>query len=173
MDNLAAFFGAASTAILGAVAFWFTRHTQRYQVQRTVGDLQSSMAHFRAQYPEIVRYHSGWTPEYFGVLQGRTVDPDADTIVRYYSYIDIGLEYCNTALSAWDQRLISKDAFTKHYRPLIRYFVAENYPFLQSTMDGPYLSPYIRDEIIAATREGWDWEMRHELLAESPTAADG
>ena len=149
------------TAIVAVMAFWFSQHTQRYTAQRTIGDLQSSLVHYRAQYPEITKFSRRWTADDFV----RLYDNDNDTEVRYYGYVDLGLEFCNSALAAYRQGHIDAKVFETHYRPLVRYFLSENYPFVKCTLDGPYLSAYIRDELRTATSEGWDWSARHEDLA--------
>jgi hypothetical protein len=150
------------TAVVAIVAFWFSRHTQRYAAQRAIGDLQSSLVHYRAQYPEITKYSRGWTTGDFIRLYAD--DGKNAAAVRYYGYIDLGLEFCNTALAASRRRHIGAEVFEAHYRPLLRYFLAENYPFVESTLNGPYLSSFIRDELRLAEKEGWDWALRHEDL---------
>ena len=162
----AALLGAVSTAILGLVAFRLSHHAQRYTVQRAIGDLQSSMARFRADFPEIMHFGSRWSTHESAVLYGRAESADAGTIVRYYSYVDIGLEFCNTTLSAHTGGLLSAEVFDRHYRPLVRLFLAENYPFVATSLAGPYLSSYIRDELDAATRDGWNLALRHQQLGD-------
>ena len=150
------------TAVVATIAFWFSQHTQRYAAQRAIGDLQSSLVHYRAQYPEITKYSRDWTTEDFVRLYSD--DGENATAVRYYGYVDLGLEFCNTALAASGQHHVAAEVFETHYRPLVRYFLAENYPFVASALDGPYLSSYIRDELRLAQKEGWDWTRRHEDL---------
>lgn len=150
------------TAVVAIVAFWFSRHTQRYAAQRAIGDLQSSLVHYRAQYPEITKYSRSWTTADFIRLYDD--DEENATAVRYYGYVDLGLEFCNTALAASRQHHINPKVFEAHYRPLLRYFLAENYPFVESTLNGPYLSSFIRTELQMAKNEGWDWALRHEDL---------
>ena len=150
------------TAVVAIVAFWFSQHTQRYAAQRTIGDLQSSLVHYRAQYPEITKYSRGWTAADFVRLY--VGDEENAAAVRYYGYVDLGLEFCNSALAAARQRHIDAEVFATHYRPLLRYFLTENYPFVASTLDGPYLSTFIRDELRVAEAEGWEWALRHEDL---------
>ena len=159
---LASIASGVLTAVVAIVAFWFSQHTQRYAAQRAIGDLQSSLVHYRAQYPEITKYSRGWTTDDFIRLYA---DDDANaTAVRYYGYVDLGLEFCNTALAASRRRHLHAEVFETHYRPLVRYFLAENYRFVESALDGPYLSLYIRDELHLAEQEGWDWCRRHEDL---------
>ena len=98
------------------------------------------------------------------ILYGRRADPDADTVIRYYTYVDMGLEFCNTALSAFAEGHVSRRVYEGHYRPLVRLFLTENYPQVRSALPGPYLSTFVRDELRAARDEGWDWALQHQRL---------
>lgn len=111
-----------------------------------------------------MRCGAQWSPGSFTVAYGRADSADAATVVRYVAYVDIGMEFCNTTLAASRSRSISAEVFERHYRPLIRLFLAENYPFLLAALDGPYLPTYVRDELAAAVAEGWDWPERHARL---------
>lgn len=161
---VAAVVSAVATALLGLVAYRLSRQGQQYAAQRAIGDLQNAMATFRAEYPEIMRCAATWTPSRFPVAYGRVDDPTAAVTVRYTAYVDIGMEFCNTALAAVASRAISATVFEKHYRPLVRHFLAENYPFIASAMGSPFLPSYVRDELRAAESEGWDWAERHAAL---------
>jgi hypothetical protein len=93
--------------------------------------------------------------------------------VRYYSYLDLGLEFCNTALAAHSQGWIAGDVFEDHYRPLVRHpLFAENQPFVSFALPGPYLSSYVRDKWSAAEGEGRDWAEKHRLLAQAPLTSE-
>lgn len=87
------------------------------------------------------------------------------TWFRYYSYSELGLEFCNTTLAAADSGRLREDVFESHYRPLVRHFLAENYLFVSFALRGPYLSKYVREELSIAERDGWDWLEKHQLLA--------
>ena len=163
---VAAFIGAVSTAVIGYTAFRLSRKAQLYAAQRAIGDLANATARFRAEHPEIMRCASRWTRADFAVLYGRADAPDADTIVRYYSYVDMGLEFCNTALAARERGVVPSDVFERHYRPLVRLFLAENYPYVSTALSGPYLSSYVRGEMEKATEGGWDWDVQHREIAE-------
>ena len=160
--------GAFATVILGVIAYKLSQQAQRYSAQRSIGDLQTAMANLRASYPEVLALSVKWGAEETGILYGRIASPDRDAVVRYYSYLDLGLEFCNTALSAASKAWIAPDVFAGHYRPLVRHFLAENYPFVEFALQGPYLSRYVRDELAAAETEGWDWHEKHQLLGLPP-----
>ena len=114
-------------------------------------------------------YCSTWGEEGNAVLYGRAESAEAHAIVRYYSYMDIGLEFCNTCLAAHQSGLMTEAVFERHYRPLVRLFLTENYPFVQFASDGSYLSALVRAELVAATAElGWQWELQHLRLAPPP-----
>ena len=163
---VATLIGALSTAALGLIAFELSRHAQRYAVQRAIGDLQTSIARFRAEFPEVMSISPSWDAAANSRLYGRRDGTDTDDVVRYYSYVELGLEFCNTTLAAADAGRLTTDVFESHYRPLVRHFLVENYPFVCFALNGPYLSRYVRDELTAAETEGWDWPLKHRLLAE-------
>ncbi len=133
-------------------------------MQRTLGDLQNAMASFRSAHPAVMRLSGSWTSALRTSLYGKDDDPLTTDIIHYYSYIDIGLEFCNTTLAAAQAKRLSKEVLEGHYRPLVRHFLAENYPFIASSLPGPYLSTYIREELKAAVQEGWNWDQRHQEL---------
>jgi hypothetical protein len=162
---VATLIGALSTAALGFVAFSLSRHAHHYAVQRAIGDLQTAMARFRADFPEVMRMSAAWDAVANAQLYGRRHGSDNADVVRYYSYIELGLEFCNTTLAAADSGRLSTDVFDSHYRPLVRHFLAENYLFVSFALQGPYLSRYVRKELLAAETDGWDWMEKHHLLA--------
>jgi hypothetical protein len=136
---IATLVGVLSTAAIGLVAFLLSRHAQRYAVQRTIGDLQSALARFRADHPGVMRMTTSWDAKANGVLYGRDSGSHDDDIVRYYSYVELGLEFCSTTLAAREAGRLTDDVFNGHYRPLVRHFLAENYPFVAFILAGPYL----------------------------------
>lgn len=159
--------GAAATVILGWIAYQLSKQAQRYTAQRSIGDLQSAVANFRAEYPEVMAVSPEWGDTQAAILHGQSNGTDRDSIVRYYSYVELGLEFCNTALAARSRGSIPDDVFSRHYRPLIRHFLAENKPFIEYALRGPYLSDYVREEWTAAEASGWNWHERFHRLAGS------
>jgi hypothetical protein len=162
---------ALSTAILGVLAFRFSRHAGQYGAQRAIGDLHTALARYRAEYPDVMRRCRTWDKNDLAAVYG--IDParDIEPLVRYAAYVDLGLEFCSTALAAAKTGLISPKVFEGHYRPLVRLFLVENYRFLETVLDGPYVSTFVRDEITAAARSGWDWQARYDLLGALPDPA--
>ena len=90
--------GAISTIVLGIVAFGLSRRASRYSAQRAIGDLANTMAHMRSDHPEIMATGRHWKTSDMAILYGRRETANTSAIVRYYSYVDVGLEFCNTAL---------------------------------------------------------------------------
>ena len=72
-------------------------------------------------------------------------------------------------LYAGSTRSITDEEFTNHYHPLVRLFLTENWPIVETMLDGPFLSAAIRGDITAAEREGWRWRDRHRDLARPRT----
>jgi len=99
-------------------------------------------------------------------------DPVAQALlVRYEAYVDIGLEFCNTALGARAKGVLHKDDFGHQYQPLVRLFVAENWPFIRHALGNPYLSAFVRREIQARQAAGFDWQAAHlDITSRSATA---
>lgn len=94
------------------------------------------MANLRAEYPEVLAHSIQWGADETAILYGRSENPRRDSIVRYYSYIDLGLEFCNTALSAAAKGWIAPDVFANHYQPLVRHLLSENHPFVSFALPG-------------------------------------
>ena len=163
--------GVLSTVVLGLVAQRLSSTNQRYQARRTIGDLHSSMAHLRCEYPAIKTVCAHWDD-----LHSRRMYDDADPVaqallVRYEAYVDIGLEFCNTALGARAKGVLHKDDFVHQYQPLVRLFVAENWPFIRHALGNPYLSAFVRREIQARQAAGFDWQAAHlDITSRSATA---
>lgn len=160
--------GAAATVVLGIVAFGLSRRASRYSAQRAIGDLANTMAHMRSDHPEIMAIGRHWKASDMAILYGRRASPEASAIVRYYSYVDVGLEFCNTALAARDEGHIPAHVFDRHYRRLIRLFFAENWPYISQTRASQYVSQYVKDELAVAENEGLTWATLHEELAGPP-----
>ena len=119
------------------------------------------MAHLRCEHPAIKTVCTLWDD-----LHSRQMydgqDPVAQAlVVRYEAYVDIGLEFCNTALGARARGVLHKDDFEQQYRPLARLFVAENWPFIRNALSNPYLSALPRREIAAQEAAGIDWQAAH------------
>ncbi len=153
---------ALVTAGMGVFAFRLSRASSRYAARRAIGDLASSLAAFRAQYPEVMSVARGWSPESWDVLFAAPTTEETARLVRYYSFVEIGLEFCNTTLGAYAEGNLSREAFDRHYRPLVRLFVTEHWPMISNLLQNPYLSAYLRDEIAAGRASGWDWASQHQ-----------
>lgn len=92
-------------------------------------------------------------------------DPIAQALlVRYEAYVDVGLEFCNTALGARSRGILHKRDFVQQYQSLIHLFVAENWPFIRYALGNPYLSALLRREIAAQEAAGVDWEAAHTAI---------
>lgn len=163
--------GVLSTAILGLVAYRLSSVSQRYQARRAIGDLHSRMAHLRCEYPAIRTVCVNWDDHL-----SKTMYLDRDLAmqslaVRYETYVDIGLEFCNTTLGARTRRVLHKADFESQYRPLVHLFLAENWPFIRHALEGRYISRFIRDEVSAQQRAGFDWAAAHRrVTAATPSA---
>jgi hypothetical protein len=84
--------GVLSTAAIGLIAFLLSRHAQQYTVQRAIGDLKTAMARYGAEFPEVMRTAPRWNEQANARLYGRGREADDDIIVRYRSYVELGLE---------------------------------------------------------------------------------
>ena len=156
---VASLISALATAVLGFLAFRLTRSSNRNAAERAIGDLANSLAQLRVEYPEAIALARRWQPEDWERLYGD--GEDSRLLLRYYSYVE---EFCNTTLRARDARQISGEAFGGHYVRLTRYFLTENWPIMDQMLQAPYVSTYIREEIVRARGEGWDWPAEHERL---------
>lgn len=150
------------TAILGVLAFALTRSTSRNAAERAIGDLYLHIARLRVEHPEILSVARSWEEQDWARLYAS--DASAYKVVRYYSYVELCLEFCNTALRARKNRLITGKDFTAHYESLVRYAIVENWPIINQMRDASYLSPYVRQEISRTESTGWDWAAKHEKL---------
>lgn len=153
---------AVATAVLGLAALRYTRQNNLYSAQRQIGDLANTLAQLRSEHPEVMSVATDWTDSSAAVLYGRARSKESAEIVRYYSYVDVGLEFCNASLAARHARHISKQAYEWHYGRLVRLFIAENWPFIAASLGGPYLSQYVKDEVLNA---GHDWAAEHRRVA--------
>lgn len=159
---IASLISAGATATLGMLAFRLTRNSNRNAAERAIGDLANSLARLRVDYPEAIALAQYWQPEDWERLYGD--GEDSHLILRYYSYVEVGLEFCNTTLRAHRARQISDEAFSGHYGRLTRYFLTENWPIIDQMRQAPYLSTHIHEEIARAKTEGWDWAAEHGRL---------
>jgi hypothetical protein len=159
---MASVVSAISTAVIGFLAFRLSRNSNRTSAERAIGDLANSLAQLRVDRPEILSMARTWDKAHWKRLYA--TGPESEMVVRYYSYVEVGLEFCNTTLRAKAGRQISEQAFADHYQSLVRYFLAENWPIIGQMVDGPYLSAFVRREISDATAVGWDWAAHHHRL---------
>ncbi len=158
----ASLISALATAVLGLLAFRLTRNSNRNAAERAIVDLANSLARLRVEYPEAIALARRWQPENWERLYGD--GQDSRLLLRYYSYVEVGLEFCNTTLRARDAGQISDEAFSGHYGRLSRYFLTENWPIINQMLQAPYISNDIQEEIRRAKGEGWDWAAEHEEL---------
>jgi hypothetical protein len=159
---------ALVTAGLGVVAFRLSRAGSRYAARRAIGDLANSLATFRAEYPEVMSVARNWTPASWERLFAAPATDESKGLARYYSFVEIGLEFCNTTLGAYAEGHLPRDAFERHYRPLVRLFVTENWPMISDLLTKPYLSDYLRDEVDAGGAGGWAWATEHRKMLGMP-----
>ena len=153
---------AIATTMLGILGLRLTRSTERNNAERAIGDLANTMAAIRLEHPDAMCPARSWTSS----LWPRLYSGEDSTLVRYYAYVDVGLEFCNTVLRAAKSRQISKDAYDRRYRRMMVLFLTENWPIISSIHKNPFVSGDILELIDDARRRGWDWEHRHSLLAQ-------
>lgn len=154
---------ALATVTLTALAYIFTRRTAQQAARRAIGDLANSLAMFRVEWPVVVRAARTWSSDCWPVVYGAVPREDADDLARYYAYVDVGLEFCNSVLAAAQEKHITKRALEEHYGPLVRLFVTENWPMVRDMLGHAYISPSIRSEVARIQRDGWDFD--HEFAA--------
>ena len=146
--------GVLSTAFLGFIAYRLSTTNQQYAARRAIGDLHSEMARMRSEYPAIKSVCACWDDDHRIRMYDGGDSAAQDLFVRYEAHMDIGLEFCNTALGAWARGVIHASDFTRQYRPLVHLFIGENWPFIRYCLDGPYISGFLRDEISAREAAG-------------------
>jgi hypothetical protein len=165
-----AFLGIVTTGFLGVVAYRLSASGQAYVARRSIGDLHSEMARMRTEYPAVRTMCRRWSAD-DSLAMYDDDDPSLQALrVRYEAYIDIGLEFCNSTLGAGSRGLLHELDFERQYRPLVHLFLAENWPFVEHVLLGPYLSGFIRDEVRRMQGSGHDWRAAHRAVTGSRPA---
>lgn len=163
---------ALGTVVLGWAAFRLSRVSATNAALRAIGDLANTLTRLRVDAPEVVRRARSWqAADWDAVYQTRAGEP-ADLAIRYYGYVEIGLEFCNATLAAKADGIISESRIDAHYGRLIDLFITENWPIISQMSSGPYLSAFIQQRIADGPRSGRTWEEGHAgLLAPQQPAA--
>jgi hypothetical protein len=156
---------ALATMALTAMAYLFSRRSAQQAARRTIGDLANSVAMFRVDWPSVMRTARWWSPACWPAMYGTAPSTDADSLTRYYSYVDVGLEFCNSVLVAAHDKHITRKALDEHYGPLVRLFMTENWPIVEDMLRHTYISPIVRSEVERLTREGWGFRREFDALA--------
>lgn len=158
---------ALATLVLGVVAYRLSKAAAAGGARRAIGDLSNHVSRIRLEYPEVMGVGAEWREGFTQRALGPGDDDEQRRLARYWAYVDVGLEYCNTALVAAAEGAISRRLFDAHHRPLIRLFLAENWRFVDDALRGPFLSAHVRDEIAAAEQEGVNFRELHRELTGS------
>ena len=162
---------ALSTAVIGVAAFVLSLRCGRQAAQRAIGDLAIAMVQAVREHPHVVRTAREWPQGGWDALYGTSPHPRADELAQYYAYVQIGLEFCNSTMTAHRAGHLSNDAYSRQYHRLVRLFIIENWPIVSDMSAGAFLSDYMRDEIAAGVAEGLNWEAAHRNLPVPPTAS--
>ncbi len=171
MESVSVLIGVVSamlTAVVGLLAYQLSQVSSRNAAERAIGDLANSLANYRAEHPQMLSLARSWSHSDWARLYSD--EPESERVVLYYSYVDIGLELCNTVLKARSGRRISRRVYEDHYLPLVRYFLVENYLIIQGMLDAPYLSNLVRRELDEGL--GARWKLLHgRLVADESSGA--
>lgn len=158
---------AIVTGVVSVVGALVAVVTVQGQAEKAVGDLYDQMVRFRVEHPEVLELSRKWASGNFAQVygDGDAVDP---RWVTYYSYFELCVGYCNSAILAWYGFRLGRRSFTHHHKPLIKLVLTENYPIMRDLLhgggEGKYLSVPLKKFMSMVEGEGWDWEREHELL---------
>lgn len=158
---VAAVVSALGTLVLGGIGLMFTRASAQQSARRAIGELASALARIRLERPEVLRCAATWEQADWDAVYLADRRPEADTLSRYYSYVEVGLEFCNATLAARADGALPSAQFDKHYGRLVTLFLVENWPIMAQLSAQPYLSGYVLDEIARLQATGFDFAATH------------
>ena len=155
--------GTMISGILAYLSYSLNRQSQRASMQRSIEDLYDEMVGYRSEHPEVMKLCYRWNGNSFDALYRQRNAEEVQWVV-YYNYAELVSGFLNAVLYGRKNRLLDQCAFEGHYKPLVKLFVTENYPYFLSISDAPYLSSFIREFIRDLSSEGWDFSEKHKEL---------
>ncbi|MCP4590352.1 MAG: hypothetical protein GY842_06395, partial [bacterium] len=138
--------GGPAVSILGAVAsatFAFltlslNKQVRRAEAHRGINSLYDKLMDYRTSNPKVLGLSRGWRREYFTSIYEQKTGQDREWAI-YYTYVELCLGFCNVVLYNWHQRLLDRQAYEDHFKPLIKLIMTEHHPILRDLLrDGKY-----------------------------------
>jgi hypothetical protein len=163
LSTIIAVTGVLTSGLLAYLAYSLNRQSQRASIHRSLGNMYEELMRFRVEHPEVMRLSSDWNDDCFHAIYHQKTKTDRFWVV-YYSFAELICDFSNTVLYGWDSHSLDKCAYKNHYEPLVRLLLTEHYPFIKTTIDGPYLSTLIKKFVREEARRGWNWEQHRKDL---------
>ncbi len=163
LSTIIAITGVLTSGLLAYLAYSLNRQSQRASIHRSLGSLYEELMRFRVEHPEVMKLSSDWNDDCFRAIYHPKTKTDHLWVV-YYSFAELICDFSNTVLYGWASHVLDKAAYRNHYEPLVRLLLTEHYPFIKTTIEGPYLSTLIKNFVSAEANRGWNWEQHRRTL---------
>jgi hypothetical protein len=158
--------GILISSIIGFLVYLSSRQSQKAEIHREIEHSYDKLMDFRSEHPEVLAMSREWTEACFKSLYGQSAKESKPWVI-YYTYVELCLGFINIVLFGKDIKILDRRAYQNHYKPLILLLLSEHYPYVNSIIQGHYLSQYIKKFISVEEAAGWSWQERHKALAES------
>jgi hypothetical protein len=156
--------GILISSVIALLVYLSSRQSQRAEIHHEIEHSYDKLMDFRSEHPEVLAMSRNWTESCFKSLYSKPT-VESKSWVIYYTYVELCFGFVNAVLYGQDIKLLDKRAYQNHYRPLILLLIAEHYPYINTIIQGNYLSKYIKSFILSEQADDWNWQERHKALA--------
>ncbi|MCK5055439.1 MAG: hypothetical protein KAT34_02210 [Candidatus Aminicenantes bacterium] len=171
IEVLAAFIAgiaALLSALFSLISFIQIRKNQKVSTFSEISALYDQLIGFRINHPEVLSLSRKWNSDMLGIIYKQANKKNKEW-VKYYTFVELCIGYCNAVLHARKRKLIDKDTYENQHKPLVKLLLTEHNPIISDIIqERKYISPYIESFRQSLRKEGWNWEKEYEELAKSP-----
>lgn len=155
---------AAGAICLGIINFRLARSIKQAEVRIRINQQYDRLIEFRTSHPEVLKLSGLWTSSSLTKIYKQSSCDDLQWAI-YYSYVELCLSFCNSALNGLKRGLYDQEAFEDHFKRLVRLVLTENEPFVSELINQKGFVPRSVLEFFRAEKEaGWNWKEEHKRM---------
>ena len=160
---------ALLSAVFSFIALVQVRKNRKASAYTRISNLYDQLISFRIGHPEVLSLSRKWTSEKLRQVYDGSNKKNKQW-VKYYTFVELCIGYCNAVIHARKRKLIGKDAYENQHKPLVKLLLTEHNPIIEDLVhEKKYISFHIRDfRQNLKKEEGWDWEEEYEELINIP-----
>ena len=131
--------------VFAYLSFVQSRKDRKDAAEKQVNNLYKKIIDYQTERPEISSLSGKWKPDIIDRVYNQSSEKDKQWAI-YYTFVELCIGYCNTALHAWNRKFLDKNSYKNRHEPFIEALLREHHLIIDDMVRlDKYISSYIKD----------------------------